>query len=347
MRGRVAPVALVASALLVPLVAIPLAPAQFALADGPHGTQIAWTQVVDRRFSTARIVVGHPDGSGVHAVSFPGHGDFDNDAVVSPDGRWVLFERDNASGAQDIVAAADGSGEHVLDLGCVDPCALDSAPSWSPGGRRVVFTRIVGPFDQLNGSAASAVLWSARLDGSDLRRLSEPGIDGAYEDYRARFAPGGYVIFLRTRNSDGHMAVFRMGPDGTQVRQLTPWELDADIEDVSPATFGPTKDLVVFETNGHGHGVMQDIATVPATCAPLADCVSRVRLLTDNGTGPQASFNPSWSPDGQQVAFTAFDPGPPFVGDIWRMRADGTDAMRVSPSPHFDFRPDWGVAPSE
>src|SRR5207253_1119257 len=90
-------------------------------------------------------------------------------------------------------------------------------------GGRFATARIIGPFDQVNGSARSGVLWSSRLDGSDLRRLSEPGIDGVYEDYRARFAPGGYVIFLRVRDADIHEAVFRMRPDGTQVRQLTPW----------------------------------------------------------------------------------------------------------------------------
>jgi len=70
-----------------------------------------------------------------------------------------------------------------------------------------------------------------------------------------------------------------MRPDGTHVHQLTPWRLDGDTADLSPATHGPTKDLVAFETFGHGapEGAQSDVATVPATCGSLADCTSKIR----------------------------------------------------------------------
>lgn len=140
-----------------------------------------------------------------------------------------------------------------------------------------------------------------RIDGTGLRRLSEPGIDGVVEDYNASFAPNGtYLTFVRVRNQDLKVAIFRMAPDGSDVRQLTPWRLGGDLADVLPATSGPTEDLIVFETFGTGapDGLTQDIATVPATCSSLADCTSKIRFVTNNGTRPRASFNPTWSPDG-------------------------------------------------
>ena len=148
---------------------------------------------------------------------------------------------------------------------------------------------MIGPFDLINQSAHSAVLYTARPDGSGMRRLSQRGIDGVYEDYHARFAASGkYLIFVRVRNRDIKSAVFRMRPDGSGVRQLTPWRLDADIPDLSLAAHGPAKDLVVFETFGHGppKGSQQDIATVPATCHPLAACIREIRYVTHNGAGP-------------------------------------------------------------
>jgi hypothetical protein len=44
------------------------------------------------------------------------------------------------------------------------------------------------------------------------------------------------------------------------------------------------------------------------------------------------------------IAFTQalFRDGKPPVGDIWTMRPDGRDRSKVSRSPRFDFRPDWG-----
>jgi Tol biopolymer transport system component len=310
------------------------------------GTHVVWTTVLDDSFTTARIVAARPDGSGQYAVSHPRQGEFDIDAEISPDGSLVVFERDAGESVQSVVATADGRHEHVLDLGCADPCALVSAPSWSPDGRRLVFTPVIGPFDQVNGSARSAVLYTARLDGSGWRRLSEPGIDGAFEDYRARFSPDGtHLTFVRVRNSDTASAVFVMRSDGTGVHQLTPWGLGGDLPDFSAARRGETKNLVVFETYGQGapEGLQQDIVTVPATCFPVSDCIRHFRYVTHNGAGPRTSFNPSWSPDGERIAYTVAEFGENvFVGDIWTTRPEGTDTRPVSRSSRFEFRPDWG-----
>jgi hypothetical protein len=60
-----------------------------------------------------------------------------------------------------------------------------------------------------------------------------------------------------------------MNADGTNIRRLTPWRLGTDVIDLSPATGGPTKNRIVFETYGMGppKGKSQNVATVPATCS--------------------------------------------------------------------------------
>jgi Tol biopolymer transport system component len=214
-----------------------------------------------------------------------------------------------------------------------------------------VFTRVMGPFDAVNESARSAVLWKSKLDGSRLVRLSEPGIDGVFEDYGATFAPGGYIVFIRVRNADIKSAAFRMDADGSNVRRLTPWSLDADELSVSPAKSGPSEDLVVFETYGHGapDGISQAVATVSAKSDCRHGC-GRIDYLTRPRSLPVQHFNPTWSPDGEQVAYVRFsfveNDTPPVRGDIWRMRWDGADKTSVSRSPRlFDFRPAWGWRP--
>jgi hypothetical protein len=312
-------------------------------------SRIVWSQFVDQDFSGARIVSARPDGARMRTLSHPGTGVVDLDPVVSPDGTQVAFERDYPDRSQVVIVDSDGNHEHVFGVRCEDPCAGVGAPSWSPDGRRLVFDLVIGPFDQPNDSATSAVMWTAKLDGTDVRRLSEPGIDGRLEDSRARYSPdGSYLIFERLDNLADKAAVFRMQANGTRVRQLTPWSLGADTADLSQARRGRTKDLVVFETYGHGErpaGVSEDLATVPTTCRSVTRCADRIRYLTHNGAGPRHSNNPAFSPDGTHVAFVQYDDETPesafTYADIFTVDVQGHHRRQVSRSPNWDFRPDW------
>jgi Tol biopolymer transport system component len=332
--------------LLIGLLALAAAPVSVAGAK----TRIVWTRIAAAS-PRAQIVSARPDGSGLRKLTHPKQHTFDIDASTSPDGERVALERDLNDGetSKVVLVGANGQNAHSLDLGCVDPCVVDLSPTWLNTGARIAFTRIVGPFDAPHGSAHSAALQTALSNGSDVQRLSESGIDGTFEDYYARFSPDGtYLVFTRQRDSDGAVAAFRMDADGSHVRRLTPWGLDADLADLSLAASGPTKDLVVFETYGHGPppGKSQNIATVPSTCAPVSDCRDRIRYVTHHAGGPNQSFNPSWSPNGGRIAYTHFNDSPCCVGDIWTARPNGGHRRAVSTSPRFEFRPDWGAAPA-
>jgi TolB protein len=336
------------AALLTGLLLQPAVPAA-AHPNKPHHAAevIVWSRFVDLDFSAARIVLARPDGTHVRELTHSANGVVDIDPKVSPDGRRVVFERDLPDGSATIVVVrTDGSGEHALDLGCTDPCAADVTPTWTPDGRHIVFTRVVGPFDKVNDSATSAVLFVANLSGRHPTRLSPLGIDGVYEDYNASFAPAGYLVFTRVRNADIKSAVYRMDRNGATSR-LTPWSVDADEASVSPARSGPTRDLVVFETFGHGppDGVAQAVATTRARCHSADGCPGHIRYLTSPSSLPVQNFNPAWSPSGRRIAFVrfSFDPSaPPARGDIWTMTWKGTAKKAVTASPVFDFRPAWG-----
>ena len=60
---------------------------------------IAWSRFDNFSDGTARIVVSDAGGHHVHAVSHPATGSQDIDPKISPDGRWITFERDDANGA--------------------------------------------------------------------------------------------------------------------------------------------------------------------------------------------------------------------------------------------------------
>ena len=324
-----------------------------APASAKPGSRIVWTRFERGTANNARLVSARPNGSGLRRLTFPGSHTQDVNAAISPDGRQIAFERDLNDGDSSKIVLKGARGDHrrVPDLGCTDPCVFLDAPTWLNSGQRIAYTPVIGPFDQVNNSARSAVLHTARTDGSDVRRLSQPGIDGKFEDYHARFSPdGSYVVFDRVRNADVHEALFRMAADGSDVRRLTPWKLDAADEDLSLARSGPTKDRIVFQTYGQGppSGKSQNIATVPATCAPVSECRAKIRYVTHHSGGEIQSFTPSWSPHGRRIAYVRFRAGDrhhPFVGDIWTSRPDGSHRRPVTTSPLFDFNPDWGPVP--
>lgn len=311
------------------------------------GTLLAWSRHITFNTATIRIVVGRPGGGPVRELTDATGGAQDIDPKFSPDSTQVLFERDLPDGtAQIVVVNVDGTNEHVLPLGCVDPCIFDVNPTWAPDGHHVYFTRVIGPFDPVTGAAASAVLWRARLDGGDLTRISPPGIDGVYEEYQASFAPAGYMVLRRFRNADLTAAALRRDPDGRTV-QLTAYSLDVDKAAVSPAATGLSTGLVVFETYGEGppDGVAQAVATVPATCKGPTQCTRQTRYLTSPSSLPDQHFNPAWAPDGRQIAYVRFSVSSAGfeTGDIWRMDWNGEHPRPVSTSPLFDFRPAWGM----
>jgi Tol biopolymer transport system component len=334
-------------ALTVAALAAALTPAAGAHAADRHGGRIAFSRY-SADFEAMHIVTARADGSHARVLTHAADGINDYDPRWSPDGRRIMFERDYEDGSSDVVIMrADGGGEHVLDLGCEKPCAADVGPTWAPGGR-IAFTRVRGPFDLPGDTARSAALFTARPDGTGVRRLSPRGIDGKYEDYRAQWAPdGSYMLVSRTRNHPFTSAVFRMRPDGTHARRLTPWKLDADLPDLSDARSGPSQDRAVFETYGHG-GSAHNVATVSMRCKSRAACRRSIRYVTHNAPdGRVFSCNPAWSPDGRRVAFSEWlepsskkaDDGR--FADIFTARAGGGDRRLVSRSQHWNLRPDW------
>ncbi|HMO00943.1 MAG TPA: hypothetical protein PKD59_16145, partial [Miltoncostaeaceae bacterium] len=99
-----------------------------------------------------------------------------SDAAWSPDGTRIAFtSRRDGGNAEIYIMNADGSNQRRFTV----DASTDQQPTWSPDGTRLAWSSDrVGNFD----------IWSANLDGSDLRQLT---LNGAFAETNPDWSPDG------------------------------------------------------------------------------------------------------------------------------------------------------------
>lgn len=191
---------------------------------------------------------------------------------------------------------------------------------------RIVYTIGTGTTDGVN-----TTLFIANADGSDERRLLAVP---AY-DYSASFsADGKWVVFTSERS--GPAKIYRAHPDGSGLERLTDGVAFDDQAALSPD--GRQMALVSTRRNGVADIWLMDMRT------------HKLRNLTQGAGG---SFRPSWSPDGQWIAFTS-ERGVPIrprangfeqvqEARIYIVRPNGKDLRQITPAGMFSGSPKWSA----
>jgi Tol biopolymer transport system component len=253
------------------------------IARAPIVSQVVWSPDGARiAFVTGgRVIVVRRDGTGRTLV---GAG-----AAVAwaPDSSRLAF--DSGWVGPILVGAADGSGATAVTSG-----RFDRAPSWSPDGTQLVFSR----GDEPGGTESLYVVGS---DGSGLRAL---GIQGANPSW----SPDGRRIAFWRRTSDG-VALTLANLDGSGIVRIT-----RSLPSYSGAArWSPDGTRLLF-----------------TPCSATGAC--RVDVGDDHGrdvTILGSGAEPTWSPDGSRLAFTARR----FcrTSGIFTMNADGKRLARLTP----------------
>jgi TolB protein len=275
-----------------------------------------------------------PDGSGWRLLTHGPERIDSTDPGFSPDGKRIVFERGPNGGHTDTyVMNADGSG--VRQLTHCSSCYGEDTPTYSPDGRTIAFHR-----DPRTGRGG---IFLMNVDGTGVRQLTRETCD-CYDGGASFATDGKRIVFSRfqntVRNANGthRAALFTSALAGGITKRLTAWTLGASAPDWSP-----NGKLIVFGSYSNESlrpGVSRNLYLIHADGSGL-------RVLTHATGGTEQDYQPSWSPDGNWIAFTREPnaqrtPGIHGDNDLYIMRADGTDVRRIAAPPRGGYGVDWG-----
>ncbi|MFL5503750.1 MAG: hypothetical protein ACJ799_07050 [Gemmatimonadaceae bacterium] len=274
------------------------------------------------------------------------HGGENAEAYFSHDGRRLIFQstRDGRACDQQYVMDVDGSRVRRVSNGR----GKTTCGYFLDGDRRILFASShalqqdcpprpdpskgyvwrLDPFD----------LYTARTDGSNLRRLTHFGVYTA----EGVISPDGRRIVF-TSLKDGDLDIYVMNVDGSGLRQLTrqvgydggPW-------------WSPDGKRIVYRAN-HPQ-TSEEIATYRGLLAQRLVRPNKMDLWIMNADGSDqhqitqlgaASFGPSWTADGRKIIFSSNHHTDPKLGnfDLFLINPDGSGLEQITTAATFDGFP--------
>jgi len=271
---------------------------------------IVFTCQVDKVQASDQICVINADGTGFKQLTFDYVRHFY--PSMSPDGKSVVYSAYREDNVFEIyeVNIATGSIKRLTNrLGVL------TAPEISPDGGQIVFTR-------WTPQSGRYLIWTMERSGNNPENIS--GVEG----WDPTWSPDGkQVLYAADLNGSNQLYTVRVVDNsGRERKQVGSFPSLRGRSDWSPdgqfiVTYsGESWDREVYILKADG---------------------SDQRQLTPSGGNSQG---PSFSPDGNWVAFTAYfdHPGDIHGCEIYIIRSDGSDLRRLTDNDYCDYQPRWG-----
>jgi Tol biopolymer transport system component/DNA-binding winged helix-turn-helix (wHTH) protein len=255
-------------------------------------------------------------GGSKRQVTFPAseHTYGDSWPAVSPDGRTLAFVRRLTYDVDDIfVQSRDGGKPRRLTFDNRQIRGL----AWMPTGRELIFS---------SNRLGRHQLWRLDADGSTQPRPVERITDARFPVVSRASDDSGARLVYQTLVEDYNIRVLHRGTAGARNgSELT--TVAASIRDEQSPRVSPDGRRLAFVSDRSGWFEVW-VCVYPGG----SDC----RQLTSFRRGYVGS--PSWSPDSQRIAFDARVDGD---ADIYLVRADGGQPVRLTRDASVDSRPTW------
>ncbi len=246
----------------------------------------------------------------LNLFQFTAHPDADEDAVWSPDEKWIAFVS-TRGGSRDIwIKPAAGGDARQLTT---DP-AYDRYPEWSPDGKRIGFM-------------------SERTDHWDLWIIEPFGGPGTLRQFSTladslkggqfSWSPDGREIVYAAKNGE-KTELQVAAEDGDGRRTLAAPFLHSD----SPS-WSPDGKWIVFKGAGKNGRSDSNLWIIPSSGGPL-------RRLTEHTS---ADFMPDWSPDGRWIVYYSARTG---MRDLYIAPVAGGTEIHLTDTPgSVEVHPAW------
>jgi len=234
-------------------------------------------------------------------ISIPGSDTYGQQPGGGPESVLFYSARDGQPNNQIYVMDPDGGNQSRI----TNDLASDVDPDISPNGQQIVFTS--------NQTGNNEIFV---LDGSGLRNLT----NNPATDEWARWSPNGKQILFGSNRDGGVFEIYVTDADGTgSVRRLTDPPVLSRY-----ASWSPNGKEIVYRRGIDIYSMNSDASGTP------------VKLT--NEVAPSFAQMPVFSPDGRYIAFMSFREG---YCSVFRMNADGTDQVNLTPKDPIDASTSW------
>ena len=238
----------------------------------------------------------------------------------------IAFMSDRDGNYEIYVMNADGENQQRLTNNRHD----DRNPSWSPDGKRIAF--VSNRDGHVIDGRPTYEIYVMDADGENQQNLTNnPG-----NDWSPSWSPDGkHIAFMSVRRDrEGnlpHFDIYVMDVDGGNQQRLT----ENPHGDRDPS-WSPDGERIAFSARREGH-FRNDFGITYEIYVMDADGRNQQRLTNNRNN----DWSPSWSPDGERIAFTSDRKGDLQNFEIYVMDVDGGNQQKLTNNRVDDGSPSW------